>query len=378
MTGIPHPRRTPSETRTAGARALDRRTVIRGAVLLGVGAAAGGADLLAGPPASGGLAAAANPGIASCATWGARSPGALTVIGSNPNKIIVHHTATANSSDFSQAHAYALARSIQAFHMDSNGWADTGQHFTVSRGGYAMEGRHNSLSRLDAGSGMVVGAHCPGQNDQAIGIENEGTYTSVAPTSALYSKLVALCAYICDQYGIAASRIHGHRDFVATACPGNVLYSMLPQLRTDVANALNPPTSWTSTVDNSTAGRFSASANWGTSTFSSQRFGADYRFATPLAASDPAWYRFAVPATGTYRVDVWHPADPGYNSAAPYVVVASGGNQTITVDQRGGGGAWRSLGTFAITAGDKNVVGVSRWTSAAGYVIADAVRLTRV
>lgn len=353
---------------------VSRRSVFRGAVLLGVGAASGGFELLT----ANGALAASNPGIASCATWGARAPSSpLSVISSNPNKILVHHTATSNSTDYSQAHAYALARSIQDYHMDVNGWSDTGQHFTISRGGYAMEGRHYSLSTLNAGSGMVVGAHCPGQNDQAIGIENEGTYTSVAPTSALYNKLVALCAYICDQYNISATQIYGHRDFRATACPGDVLYSMLPQLRTDVANALNPPT-WSAIVDNATAGRFTASTNWGVSTYSTQRYGADYRYANPVAASDAAWYKVNVPATATYRVDVWYPANSGYNSATPYIVATSTGNQTVQVDQRSGGGAWRSIGNFTVTAGDKNVVGVSRWTSGTGYVIADAVRLTRV
>ncbi|SNT60725.1 hypothetical protein SAMN05216276_10799 [Streptosporangium subroseum] len=47
------------------------------------------------------------------------------------------------------------------------------------------------------------------------------------------------------------------------------------------------------------------------------------------------------------------------------------------VDQRSGGGGWRSLGTFSLNAGDYNVVGVSRWTSGVGYVVADAVRITR-
>jgi hypothetical protein len=50
----------------------------------------------------------------------------------------------------------------------------------------------------------------------------------------------------------------------------------------------------------------------------------------------------------------------------------------VTVDQRTGGGAWRSLGTYRLEAGTHNVVGVSRWTSTTGYVIADAVRITRL
>ncbi|TDD46265.1 hypothetical protein E1286_21495 [Nonomuraea terrae] len=130
-------------------------------------------------------------------------------------------------------------------------------------------------------------------------------------------------------------------------------------------------------VDNADAG-FTAGANWGTSAFSGQRHGADYRFADPVAASDPAWYRAAIPSAGSYRVEVWHPADAGYNSATPYVVAASGGNRTVTVDQRTGGGAWRALGTFTLAAGTYDVVGVSRWTSTAGYVVADAVRISKV
>jgi hypothetical protein len=48
------------------------------------------------------------------------------------------------------------------------------------------------------------------------------------------------------------------------------------------------------------------------------------------------------------------------------------------VNQTATGGQWRTLGTFTLAAGDYNAVGVSRWTSTTGYVIADAVKLTRV
>jgi hypothetical protein len=365
---------------------LSRRTVVRGAILLGVGAATGGLSLARGNPA---LAAPTDvttfavdpPTIASCATWGARTPGSLSVISSNPDKILIHHTAGANSTDYSQAHAYALARSIQNFHMDGNGWSDSGQHFTISRGGYIMEGRHHSLSRLQAGSGMVVGAHCPGQNDKAIGIENEGTYTSATPPAALYDRLVQLCAYICDQYGIAPTRIYGHRDYYATACPGNVLYGMLPQLRADVADALDggsTPPAFSTIIDNATPGRFTASENWLTSSYSSERYGADYRYANPAAVSDVAYFKADIPAEGNYRIDAWYPGIAGYNTATPYLILAKSGMQTVVVDQSTGGGTWRSLGTFTLTAGDKNVVGVSRWSGASGYVIADAIRITRV
>ncbi|GAA2274793.1 hypothetical protein GCM10009853_030960 [Glycomyces scopariae] len=211
---------------------LSRRTLLRGSAIAGAGLAG---LPFAGAFASGAAAAVAAPSIIACPTWGARAPGPLDVLTRNPNKILIHHTAGPNSTDYSAAHAHAVARSIQNHHMDVNGWTDSGQHFTVSRGGHVLEARHHSLPRLQAGSGMVFGSHCPDQNDQAIGIENEGTYTTAAPTSAQYNSLVQLCAYICAQYGLPATAIFGHRDYRATACPGDRFYGMIPQLRADVA-----------------------------------------------------------------------------------------------------------------------------------------------
>ena len=349
---------------------LSRRNVFRGAVVIGAGSVL--------PPLALAAPASAAPTIASCATWGARNPSAtLTQLSNKPNKIIIHHTATANSTDYSQSHAFALARSIQNYHMDSNGWSDTGQNFTVSRGGYIMEGRHTSLSHLTSGSGFVTSAHCPGQNTVGVGIENEGTYTSALPPAALWDKLVDLCVYICQQGGFGASQIYGHRDFVSTECPGNTFYAALPDLRADVAAKLSPPPAWSTIIDNGSAG-FRSSANWGTSTYSTQRYGADYRYANPEPVGDGAYYSATLPAAGNYRVDVWYPANTGYNATTPHVVFASTGNVSVSVNQQANGGAWRSIGTFAFAAGAQDVVAVSRWTSGAGYVIADAIRVTRV
>lgn len=353
---------------------LTRRDLMRGAMAFGTVAAAGGLELVTATPA---LGAVPSPTIYSTSAWGARAPSsAVTVLNYQPSYIVVHHTATSNSTATTQAAAFSLARSIQNYHMDNNGWIDTGQQFTVSRGGYAMEGRHRSLERLNLGNSFVRGAHvgAGNVNSESVGIENEGLYTSVTPPAALYSKLVDLCAYICDKYTISATQIFGHRDFMATACPGNILYGMLPQLRSDVAAALAGG-SYSTIVDNATSGRFTASGNWGTSTWSSQKHGADYRYADPVLASDAAWFKVNVPSAGSYMVDAWYPANAGYNNATPYVIAAASGNQTVIVNQQANGGQWRNLGTFSLAAGDYNVVGVSRWTSGTGYVIADAVRV---
>ncbi|WP_370591186.1 peptidoglycan recognition protein family protein [Saccharopolyspora montiporae] len=181
----------------------------------------------------------AAPSISSTSDWGAReASGAIEVLDSAPDKIVVHHTATPNSEDTSQEQAFALAQQVQEYHMDSNGWVDTGQNFTNSRGGYLLEGRHQSLAALESGSQHVVGAHAGEQNSVSLGIENEGTYSQAEVPAALWESLVELCSYMVGQYGIGAGEIYGHRDFMSTACPGDVLYARLPELREAVAAAV--------------------------------------------------------------------------------------------------------------------------------------------
>ncbi|MFB7978097.1 peptidoglycan recognition protein family protein [Streptomyces vinaceus] len=208
---------------------LRRRTLLAGALSLGAALAALGT-------AAGRARAADGPPVSDCEAWGARAPKSpVKVLAARPQKIIVHHTATANVAEYGQDRAFALARAMQTYQMDTEGWIDTGQHFTVSRGAFVTEGRHGSLAALDSGAQTVEGAHCTGQNTVAIGIENEGTYTAEEPRAEQYAALVGLCARICLQYGLQPYQIYGHRDFNNTQCPGDRLYALLPQLRADVA-----------------------------------------------------------------------------------------------------------------------------------------------
>ncbi|GAA3370654.1 hypothetical protein GCM10020367_18130 [Streptomyces sannanensis] len=210
---------------------LHRRSVLGGALALGTAAFL--------PLHSAGRAYAAGPVIHDCAEWGARKPSSpVNVLQTVPHKIIVHHTATANSTDYSQAHAFSLARSIQNHHMDVRGFIDTGQHFTISAGAHVMEGRHSSEAALASGTQYVESAHCTEQNTVAVGIETEGTFTTQEPRPAQYTALVQLCTHICRQYGLRAYQIYGHRDFNNTDCPGDRLYALLDRLRADVAAAI--------------------------------------------------------------------------------------------------------------------------------------------
>ncbi len=233
--------------------------------------------------------------------------------------------------------------------------------------------------------------HVASHNSYSIGIEHEGFADNCAwYTTAMYNGSSALTRDIADSHGIprtatydaslgwdtelpqsSSFKIKGHTNFpTAKTCPGACFN--WPQFRSLVIGS-----TWSQIVDNATAGRFTASANWAVSSYSAQRYGADYRYANPVAASDAAWFKFNIPSTDNYEVYVWYPANAGYNASTPFVVATSSGNVTQVVNQQGNGGTWVSIGIYHLNAGDYNAVGVSRWTSGAGYVIADAVKLVQ-
>ncbi|MGC4807667.1 glycoside hydrolase domain-containing protein [Micromonospora sp. DT233] len=187
-------------------------------------------------------------------------------------------------------------------------------------------------------------------------------------------------SYCADAYYANHQRIHQYTGDTSETWGGVQVYIDRNYLDVSTSTIPDPPPSqgFSVTIDNTTSGAFTASANWGTSTYSSQRTGPDYRYASPAAVSDVAWYAANLPTTGSYEVSVWYPAVAGYNTSTPYVVAATGGTQTVRVNQSANGGRWVSIGVFTLAAGAGNKVGVSRWTSTTGYVIADAVRITRV
>ncbi|MFS2292790.1 MAG: peptidoglycan recognition protein family protein [Actinomadura sp.] len=171
--------------------------------------------------------------------WNARPPKQpARIIGRPPDRIVIHHTATANSGERSLDHAFDLSRNIQTWHMDGNEWNDAGQQLTISRGGIVMEGRNRSLQAIRAKS-LAVGAHALHHNDHTIGIENEGDYRKGRVPPRMWDSLVEVCVWLCRAYDLGPSEaIIGHRDLNSTSCPGDALYARLPELRRAVAAKL--------------------------------------------------------------------------------------------------------------------------------------------
>jgi Putative peptidoglycan binding domain/N-acetylmuramoyl-L-alanine amidase len=180
--------------------------------------------------------------------WGARQAGPFSK--TVPRYIVIHHTDNKNPpndpSKGTKEGAKQLAQDIQRFHMDSRGWSDSGHNFLNTTGGIILEGRHGSLEAVMQGM-CVQSAHAkqdPGRlanGNQSPGIENEGNFMTFNMGHEQWTSLVDLCASICESCNISPNNIRGHRDFSNTDCPGDWLYSQLPQLQADVAKKLGQP-----------------------------------------------------------------------------------------------------------------------------------------
>jgi hypothetical protein len=179
--------------------------------------------------------------IITCPVWGARKPKQGIVTVGAAARFICHHTAghvrqLGNPNVTTKAEAMQYARDIQAFHMDTNGWNDSGHNFLVCRNGYVLQGRWLTVSAIQARH-MVSSAHCPGQNDQ-IGIEFE--HLGGEPMTDRQRQAGAeLMAWVSQKYDIRkVLPMEPHRKYYATACPAN-LVSEIPKLRQLAAEILN-------------------------------------------------------------------------------------------------------------------------------------------
>lgn len=158
-----------------------------------------------------------------------------------PQKIIAHHSVTMNNDP----NPPATVRAIYYYHAVTLGWGDTGYNYLVDWQGNVYEGRY--------GGPGVVGGHAYRYNRGSVGICAMGTYgntsDSVPPSAELLAGLVDLSAWECSRSLIhpgedaffvdkVTQNIAGHRDYNATACPGDYLQAQLPSIRAEVWNEI--------------------------------------------------------------------------------------------------------------------------------------------
>jgi uncharacterized protein (TIGR03437 family) len=156
--------------------------------------------------------------------------------------LVVHHSAGANTATSWPA----VIRSIWVLHVQGNGWNDIGYNFLIDPNGVIYEGR--------AGGDGVIGAHFSGVNTGTMGVCLLGTYSTQPPTAAAIASLSQLLTAKAQRWrldpsgqtlhaasGLTLNVISGHRDAGlstrasgTTECPGNGLYTWLPEVRRTV------------------------------------------------------------------------------------------------------------------------------------------------
>ncbi|WP_338895751.1 peptidoglycan recognition family protein [Streptomyces sp. TG1A-60] len=165
--------------------------------------------------------------------------------------ITVHHTAMANDDP----DPAATVRAIYQLHAVTNDWGDIGYHFLIDEEGRIYEGRYSGddgLPAHDAEGKVVTGFHVGGFNSGNLGIALLGTFTERGPKEAARQALTRLVKVLVRHHGVdpqarvtytnpvngtqkEVAEISGHRDWMATECPGEVMYQELDRLRTAVA-----------------------------------------------------------------------------------------------------------------------------------------------
>ena len=127
------------------------------------------------------------------------------------DQIVIHHTGNPWDDDLSAAE-------IDASHK-AQGWTCIGYHYVIRKDGTVEEGRPH----------WTVGAHAYGHNSHTIGIHVCDNFEEAEPTDGQIESLAMLLANLCTDYGLTIDRdsIVGHRELMATACPGRNLYEMM-------------------------------------------------------------------------------------------------------------------------------------------------------
>lgn len=117
--------------------------------------------------------------------------------------IVIHHSASGAGTTITDINRWHLA----------NGWSGIGYHYVIYPNGDIWRGRPETM----------VGAHAYQDaqheaNSNGIGICLIGNFETGTPTSAQMASLVWLIGDIQARYPKA--KVIGHKDVMATACPG--------------------------------------------------------------------------------------------------------------------------------------------------------------
>ena len=157
--------------------------------------------------------------------WNAQPPGP-DLRPHRIDRITLHHTGPPPWYGTPPAPAYL--RVIQSFHMGpERRWPDIAYHLLIDLDGVVWEGRSLAVAGDTATDYDPTG--------HAL-IAVLGDYSRQQPTVAQRDAIAATVRRLIDTYDLAIESLHGHRDYAATACPGDNLAALLDEIRALVAD----------------------------------------------------------------------------------------------------------------------------------------------
>jgi uncharacterized lipoprotein YddW (UPF0748 family) len=154
--------------------------------------------------------------------------------------------------------------------------------------------------------------------------------------------------------------------WITAGAVSNLNLTMIPSTTTEII------------IDNPSA---TFTGTWSTGTSSTDKYGADYRYANAATTETAtAIWRPTISTAGYYDVYVWYPQGSNRSAIAPYKVYWNGGSQTVPVNQQANGGKWNLIiSRKSFAAGTAGYVKLGNGTSESAKVImADAVRFVNV
>ncbi len=162
--------------------------------------------------------------------------------------VVIHHSA-GNTGD---TNTRKVIRNIYLYHTNVNEWSDIGYNFVIGVNGRIYQAR-DGLGQIK--DHRVRGAHFCGKNSGTMGVALVGNFEEGTPTPSALQSLKGLLAWKLDTADLPAMGayphptydadpeplevIAGHQDGCATLCPGENLYSQLPDIRTKIKDSLS-------------------------------------------------------------------------------------------------------------------------------------------
>jgi N-acetyl-anhydromuramyl-L-alanine amidase AmpD len=217
-------------------------------------------------------------------------------------------------------------------------------------------------------------------NDFTVGVEHAGFASQAAfPASQLEASATLVCDITRDR---AIPRDwqhivgHGQLQPADRTDPGanwpwipylHRVQALCGEVVVDDSAQFNDPAVATAAVP----------AAWAAADTTPDYYGGGYRWApTQPAATDAAVFSFLLTGSGPRTLDARWTSGTNRSPQATYAVITPAGDTLgqVPVDQRTGGGTWRTLGTWSFPAGWSRVA-LLRSGATGSVVVADAVRL---